>query len=158
MQWCPKSAKEWWVDFPLSTFWVLQITLPLSKSLLCIALVACWCVPYGNRHRIACLLPPPTTLHYYFVLILRVAATGDLDNDGRLVERGIYTDYVIVSKETSLGIADLVLRTTRSTKRLSWTHSNHIPIMHMGITGMAHGMLDALTSQTTWLVLTNHCI
>ena len=45
-----------------------------------------------------------TTLHYYFVLILRVAATADL-SDGRLLERGIYTDYVIVFKDTSLGIA-----------------------------------------------------
>ena len=60
-----------------------------------------------SRHRIACLLPSLTILHYYFVLILRVAATADLDDDGRLVERGIDTDYVIVSKETSLGIAGL---------------------------------------------------
>ena len=28
-------------------------------------------------------------------------------DDGRLVERGIYTNYVIVSKETTLGIAVL---------------------------------------------------
>ena len=42
-----------------------------------------------------------TTLLQYIVLILRVAATADLDDDARLVERRIYTDYVIVSKETS---------------------------------------------------------
>ena len=93
------------MDFPLFTLCVLQRILPLSKSLFRIALVACCCVSYDNRHRIACLLPSLTSLHYYFVLILRVAATADLYDDGRLVERGIYTDYVIVSKETSLGIA-----------------------------------------------------
>ena len=49
----------------------------------------------------------PTTLHYYFVLILPVAATADLDDDGSLVERGIYTDYVVVFKETNSGIAVL---------------------------------------------------
>ena len=48
-----------------------------------------------------------TTLHYYFVLILRVAGNADLDDDGRLMERVIYTDYVIISKKTSLGIAAL---------------------------------------------------
>ena len=95
------------MDFPLSTFCVLQSTLPLSKSLLFIALVACSCVSYDNRQRIACLLSSLTTLHHDFVLILHVAATADLDDDGRLVERGIYTDYVIVSKGTSLGIAEL---------------------------------------------------
>ena len=52
-------------------------------------------------------MPSLTTLSYYFVLILRVTATADLDDDGRLVERGIYTDYVIVSIEKSLGIAAL---------------------------------------------------
>ena len=57
---------------------------------------------------IACLLPSLTTLQYYFILILRVAATAAVDDDGRLVERGIYTDYVIASKETSLGIAVLI--------------------------------------------------
>ena len=41
LQWCPNSAKEGLVYFPLSTFCVLQSTLPLSESLLCIALVAC---------------------------------------------------------------------------------------------------------------------
>ena len=105
-QWCQNSAKEEWVEFPLSTFRVPQITLPLSKALLCIALVACWCVSYDNRHRIACLLPSLTTLHYYFGLILRVAATADLDDEsGTLVESGIYADYAIVSKDTSLGIS-----------------------------------------------------
>ena len=78
------------MDFPLSTICVLQSTLRVS---------------YDNRHRIACLLPSLTALHYYFVLILRVAAPADLDDDGKLGERGIYTDYVIVSTETSLGIA-----------------------------------------------------
>ena len=87
------------MDFPLSTFCVLQSTLPLSKSLRCMALVACWCVSDDYRHRIACLLPSLTTLH-----CLRVVATADLDDNGRLMERGIYTDYVIVSKETNLGI------------------------------------------------------
>ena len=103
-QWCPKLNEGGWVDFPLSTSCILQSTLPLSMSLLRIALVACLCVSYDNRHRIACLLPSLTTLDYYLVLILRVAATIDLYDDARLVERGIYTDYVIISKETSLGI------------------------------------------------------
>ena len=103
----PKVSEGGGVDFLLSTFCVIQSALPLSKSLLCITLVACWCVSYDNGFRIACLLPSLTTQHYYFVLILRVAATADLDDEGRLVERGIYTDYVIVSKETRLGIATL---------------------------------------------------
>ena len=103
-----KSAKEGWVDFSLSTFCAPQSTLHLSKWRLCIAVVACWCDSYDNGHRIVFLLPSLTTLNYYFVLILRVAATDDLDDDdGRLVERGIYTDYIIVSKETSLSIAGL---------------------------------------------------
>ena len=104
----PKVSEGGWVDFPLSTFCLLQSTLPLSMSLLCKPLVACWCVSYDNHHQIACFLPSLTTLHYYFILILCVTATADLDDDGRFVERGIYTDYVIVSKETSLCIADLV--------------------------------------------------
>ena len=41
------------------------------------------------------------------------------------------------------------------TKKLSWTHSNHIPIMRNAwvCTGIAHGIIDALTSQTTVLIL-----
>ena len=36
-----------------------------------------------------------------------VAATADLDDndDGRLVKMGIYSDYVVVLKETSFGFA-----------------------------------------------------
>ena len=52
--------------------------------------IVCWCVSFDNRHQIACLLPSSTTLHFYFVLILRVAATADLDDDGTLVV-GPYT-------------------------------------------------------------------
>ena len=33
-QWCPKSAKETWVEFFFFTFCVLQSTLPLFKALL----------------------------------------------------------------------------------------------------------------------------
>ena len=41
-------------------------------------------------------------------MIPRVAAIADLDDDdGRLVEKGMNTDYVMVSKEASLGIAEL---------------------------------------------------
>ena len=37
---------------------------------------------------------------------------------------------------------DLVPRTTRSTKRLSWTKSKNIPIMRMRITWMVHDVRD----------------
>ena len=73
------------MEFPLSTFCVLQSTLPLSKALLSIALVACYCVSFDNRLRITCLLPTLTIEHYYFVLILRVTASTDLTDDGRLM-------------------------------------------------------------------------
>ena len=58
LQWCPKSAKE-----------------GLCSEVFYIAVVVCWCVPYDNRYRIACLLPSLTTERYYFVLILRVTTT-----------------------------------------------------------------------------------
>ena len=69
--------------------------------------MVCLRVSFDKCHSIACLLPSLTTVYYYFVLILRVAATANLEDDGRLVDREMYTDYVIVSKETSLGIAGL---------------------------------------------------
>ena len=78
------------MEFPLSTLYVLQSTLPLSKAVHCIAVVACLCISFDNRHRIVCLLTSLTTVHYYFVLILRVTATMDVSDDGRLVV-GEYT-------------------------------------------------------------------
>ena len=86
----PKVSEGGVDGFSSFTFCVLQSSLPLSKTLLFIAMVASWCVSYDNRHRIACLLPSLTTLLYYFVFILRVTATADLSDDGRLLV-GEYT-------------------------------------------------------------------
>ena len=77
----PKVSEGGWVEFPLSTFCVLQSTLPLSKATHCIAVMVCYCVAFDNRHRIACVLPSLTTERYYFVLILRVRTTTELSDD-----------------------------------------------------------------------------
>ena len=65
---------------------VIQSTLPLSKALLRSTLYCSGgflCVSFDTRHRIACLLPSLTIVHYHFVLILRVTATTQLSDDGR---------------------------------------------------------------------------
>ena len=95
-QWCPNSAKEGWGEFPLFTFCIPQSTLPLSKTVHCIAVVVCWCFIWqlpSNSLFVA--------ITDYIILLFRFDFTLLLLKVGG---RGIYTDYVIVTKETSLGI------------------------------------------------------
>ena len=109
-QWCPKSAKEGWVEFPLSTFCVLTKHSPVSKALLrsiwhcSVSLLMCfvWQPPSNSlfvavtdyRTLLFCF---DSTRHRFYGTFRRLKVGG----------RGTYTYYVIVSKETSLGIAGL---------------------------------------------------
>ena len=76
----------WSFLFPLSAYnKALCPSLRLCSEVHCIAVVSCRRASFDNRHRIACLLPSLATVHYYFVLILRVTATTELSDNGRLV-------------------------------------------------------------------------
>ena len=117
---CPWAEHWWWLSKPVmrkvskggvggvSSFH-FQNTLPLSKAVHCIVVVVCWCVSFDNRYRIACLLQSLATVHYYFVLILRVTASTELSDYWRLVVVGEYTLPTSSSiKKTSLGIVGLL--------------------------------------------------
>ena len=87
MSYCSDAESQqrrgrWSFLFPLYVYYkALYSSLRLCSEVYCIALVTYLYVSFNNRHRIACLLPSLPTLHYYFVLILRVTATVEPSDD-----------------------------------------------------------------------------
>ena len=104
---CQRRRGGWSFLFPLSAYYkALYPSLRLCSEVYCIAVVVCWCVSFDNCHQVACLLPSLTTEHYilfwfYVSQLLRILLWRKVGG------RGIYTDYIIVSKEMTSGIASL---------------------------------------------------